>query len=353
MRARSVGVAQPSGLSTGGVTMGMQSLCRAGRATTAGLLASTLLVAQSATGDPAAEASAPCFAPSGEAGRDSLLATMSSDGQFVAYHAMFRNFSGAMVRDLRQGTVCRIDLDANGQPVPPGPDVTIDRPAISADGRFVAFVSRAPLVPGDTNTATDLFIRDRRRSVTVRVDVGSTSQQFGGLLGGSPAVSPDGRFVAFVSAAVDLVPGDTNGVRDVFVRDLPRGTIRRVSISTGGGRADAGSGQPAVSAGARLVAFASAATNLAPLGPGGSLSAVFAHDLTTGRTTRVSPANPATTPYPSSSWAPFISADGRYVAFSIGGSNAVPGICVDRTNVLVADLQLRSYQTASSWCEGS
>jgi hypothetical protein len=90
-------------------------------------------------------------------------------------------------------------------------------PAISADGRFVAFKSDATnLVPGDTNNASDIFVRDRQTGTTERVSVGSGGAQ-GNNISFSPAISADGRVVAFESAAANLVPGDTNGSIDVFV----------------------------------------------------------------------------------------------------------------------------------------
>ena len=93
-------------------------------------------------------------------------------------------------------------------------------PAISADGRFVAFSSDATnLVPGDTNGTADVFVRDRQTGTTRRVSVGPGGAQGNGD-SVDPALSADGRFVAFESDATNLVPGDTNGVDDVFVRTL-------------------------------------------------------------------------------------------------------------------------------------
>src|SRR5687768_7377430 len=93
--------------------------------------------------------------------------------------------------------------------------------AISADGRFVAFTSDATnLVPGDTNKATDVFVRDRQTGKTERVSVGLGGVEGAGYSGvNGLALSADGRFVAFQSGASNLVPGDTNDAEDVFVRD--------------------------------------------------------------------------------------------------------------------------------------
>src|SRR5262249_38737509 len=112
-------------------------------------------------------------------------------------------------------------------------------PAIGADGRFVAFQSDArDLVPGDTNGMTDVFVRDRVTDQTERVSV-STARDQGNLdTRGTLAISADGRFVAFGSDASNLVPGDTNGGSDIFVHDRVNHTTERVSIAENGAQGD-------------------------------------------------------------------------------------------------------------------
>src|SRR5213595_159425 len=113
------------------------------------------------------------------------------------------------------GTTERVSMDSAGNEGNGGSG----GPAISADGRFVAFASYASnLVPGDTNGVADVFVHDRQTGTTKRVSVNSAGTQGNGG-SGSPAISADGRFVAFSSYATNLVPGDTNGVVDVFVHD--------------------------------------------------------------------------------------------------------------------------------------
>jgi len=98
---------------------------------------------------------------------------------------------------------------------------SISARSISADGRFVAFISSAfNLVPGDTNGSYDVFVRDRQTGTTRRVSVGPGSAQ-GNDSSYEAAISADGRFVAFNSDATNLVSGDTNGFTDVFVRIPP------------------------------------------------------------------------------------------------------------------------------------
>src|SRR5207245_11479639 len=116
--------------------------------------------------------------------------------------------------------------------------------ALSADGRFLAFDSAAAdLVAGDTNRVSDVFVHDRQTGTTERVSVASDGAQGNGSSGllsfaFPPALSADGRFVAFVSFATNLVAGDTNGATDVFVRDRQAGTTERVSVASDGTQGD-------------------------------------------------------------------------------------------------------------------
>jgi hypothetical protein len=117
------------------------------------------------------------------------------------------------------------------------------------------------LVPGDTNGDTDVFVHDLSSGVTRRVSVDSSGAQANGK-SGSPSMSPDGQFVAFESAADNLVANDTNDASDIFVYDLEAGVTKRRSLSASNGQADDGSFYPSLAAGALFVAFASDATNL-------------------------------------------------------------------------------------------
>jgi Tol biopolymer transport system component len=143
-------------------------------------------------------------------------------------------------------------------------------PAISGDGSVTAFVSNASnLVADDTNGRCDTFVRDDVSGATTRVSVtaaGAESRD-GVQCGSTPAISDDGRYVVFVSDASDLVPGDANGQVDVFVRDRVASTTRRVSVSSAGIEADGNSFDPAISADGRFVAFFSGATNLIEVSP--------------------------------------------------------------------------------------
>lgn len=143
-------------------------------------------------------------------------------------------------------------------------------PALSANGRFVAFQTTTDFLPQDTNNRADIFVHDRSTGVTIRVSEAVDGTQADG--GGAPALSPDGRFVAFASGATNLVPGDTNGVADIFVLDRgcgfdmpgcsPNKVLARVSLAGDGSQANGHSLAPSLSADGSFVAFASVATNL-------------------------------------------------------------------------------------------
>ncbi|MBK8178749.1 MAG: PD40 domain-containing protein [Planctomycetes bacterium] len=138
------------------------------------------------------------------------------------------------------------------------------RPCVSADGRFVAFHSGATdLVPGDTNLVPDVFVRDRLRGTLTRVSVADDGSEVFGL-SDEASISADGRFVAFASLAAGLVPGDTNGVSDVFRRDLLLSRTERISEADPTGQGNLESVQGSVTATGAFVAFASRAPNLVP-----------------------------------------------------------------------------------------
>lgn len=186
-------------------------------------------------------------------------------------------------------------------------------PVFSADGRFLVFTSRANnLVTNDSNEIwSDVFVRDLVNNTTTLVSRSTNS--FGGGNGNSinPVISSNGQFIAFESPANNLVPDDTNGLYDVFVRDLVAGTTVLVSVSTNAGVGDGPSRFPVMTPDGRWVAFESTATNLAA-GDVNGIKDVFLRDLQTGTTLRVS--DGSVSPGVGSE-SPTLSADGRWVAF--------------------------------------
>jgi hypothetical protein len=205
-------------------------------------------------------------------------------------------------------------------------DGASQNPSISADGRVVAFESLATnLVPGDGNGLKDVFVRDRAAGVTSRASVPAGGGEANGA-SGEPSVNADGRFVAFVSGASNLVPGDTNGAADVFVRDLQEGTIERVSVSSDGAEAHGASGGPALTADGRRVAFWSHAADLVE-GDGNALSDVFVRDRA-GATTILASASAtgAQGDHFSGLGGLTLSGDGAFAVFQTDASNLVaPG----------------------------
>ena len=274
-------------------------------------------------------------------GGDSYPPAISADGRFVVFASGATNLVSGdtnaaydiFVHDRQTGTTERVSVATGGGQA----NSTSYDPAISADGRFVAFYSYATnLVSGDTNGATDVFVHDRQTGTTERVSVATG----GGQATGSsyiPAISADGRFVAFYSLAPDLVSGDTNGKTDVFVHDRQTGTTERVSVATGGTEADGSSYNPAISADGRFVAFHSGATNLVG-GDTNVANDVFVHDRQTGTTERVSVATNGGQANDTSANAA-ISADGRFVAFQSIATNLIGGDTNGSSDVFVHDRQ--------------
>lgn len=228
-----------------------------------------------------------------------------------------------------------------------GPSVT---PTISGDGNVTAFVSYASnLVPGDVNGLPDVFVRAGRRAI-VNVSVTPT----GGPANGAsyqPDISNDGRFVVFTSEASNLVPGDTNGRPDVFIRDLALGRTELVSRSSSGGPVNGRSSQPAVNGTGRYVAFESAGTNLVAKDTN-NVADVFVRDRQTGKTERVSVSTAGTqqdkaVPAPFTI-APDISRDGRYVVFESDARKLVEADGNGRTDVFLRDRRAGTTRIVSA-----
>jgi len=229
-------------------------------------------------------------------------------------------------------------------------DKASKRPAISGDGRYVAFDSNATtLVPDDTNGAGDIFVYDRETGKTARVSVASDGTQGKGA-SPYPSISEDGRYVAFHSGDSSLVPGDTNGKTDVFVHDRQTGKTTRVSVSSDGAEGNAASKYPWLSGG-RYLAFESSASSLVPGDSNGQID-IFVRDRQTAKTIRVSVASDGTESNGASRY-PSISRDGRYVAFLSAASNLVPDDTNEVMDIFVHDRQTGKTTRASVTSDGT
>ncbi|MCW6008771.1 hypothetical protein K1W54_30140 [Micromonospora sp. CPCC 205371] len=233
--------------------------------------------------------------------------SISADGRWVAFTPSGTNVvpgaptraGNAFVRDQVPGTTVRVG--------PPTTDGSVVHPSISADGRYVAFTSFGPRVPGDTNTSPDVYLWERQTGALELVSV-SSSGEVANADSYEPSLSADGRYVAFYSGASNLVSGDIGGYYDLFVRDRRTDTTTRLTASS-----TADSAMPRMTPDGRYVVFASAAFDLVP-GDANDRMDVFVHDRATATTSLVS-LSPTGGQLPEGGTEPSISADGRYVAF--------------------------------------
>lgn len=213
----------------------------------------------------------------GKANRPSEGSSISANGRVVAFRSFASNLvrgdtnrhPDVFVRDLATGATERVNTSTSGEQA----NGETFRGQLSANGRFVAFRSRASnLVSHDTNGAVDAFVHDRLTGRTVRVSVATGGAQATGprrdtrrnSFTSRPYPSPHGRYVAFTSRATNLVPGDTNRLADVFVHDLDTGRTVRASVPDRGGQANGVSRIAAIGFGGRVVGFISRASNLVP-----------------------------------------------------------------------------------------
>ncbi len=320
---------------------------------------------------------------------------ISADGRWVAYVVGSPGTTGPRTIRLWDRTTAQTSS--------PGPlRGACDLPALSADGRFLAFRTDAALVAGDTNQLPDIYVLDRQASTFDLVSPGvAGGPGYRGQVG-QPSISADGNRIAFastmiglvarqvpvgvmqiylrdrsartttlVSAAADGSPGDRSSQEPsisgdgsmvafsstatafagpsapegIFVWSQVTGQMRDATVSTEGTAAAGGSSQPSLSAGGRYVAFSSVATNLVP-GDANGIADIFVHDLVSGRTTRVSvgpgPVEAAAATAglrAGGSFGPAASSDGRYIAFESDATNLVPDDANGVRDVFVRDRQ--------------
>jgi Tol biopolymer transport system component len=262
---------------------------------------------------------------------NSVAPSLSPDGRFVVFTSTANDLVpggnsqsvlNVFLRDRNYNTTVLASAKAGGNGGGNGHSMAGQA---SAYGRYVVFQSDASdLVSGDTNGVSDIFLRDTFTGTTLLISVAAN----GGFANGAstdPVMTPDGTCVAFISAATNLVAGDTNGIPDVFVRDLIVQTTSRMSVGAKGtGAPPSGSmGTPVITPDGRYVAFFSLATNLVPAVPGTSKGEVYVRDRFAGRTiwasTNAAAIVSATLGLSGMpAYHPRLSDDGRYVTFKAG-----------------------------------
>ncbi len=257
----------------------------------------------------------------------SLKPVPSVDGSVVTFQSAASNLVAGdsnrkldvFVRNRNNDTTRRVSVSSGGGQG--NGDSTY--PQMSPNGRYVVFASVASnLSSSDRNGNSDIFRHDLQTGQTVQVSVGAGGAQSNGA-SLYPAISGDGRYVAFQSAASNLVAGDSNRQTDIFVRDMQSGRTERVSVSSSGAQASGRSGYPDLSDDGRYVIFISKARNLAS-GKSNSFDDLFMHDRTTGNTTKLTKGLGGAQ-INGNTISPEMSGNGNFVVFGSDASNLVGG----------------------------
>jgi hypothetical protein len=256
-------------------------------------------------------------------------ADLSADGRYVALVTQAKlvpgdqqQFADVYVYDRLEGTFELISTRPDGSAAGGA-----RMPSISDDGRYVAFLAQGGgIVANDTSSTSifDVYVRDRVSGTTVLASVSTGGTQATSISATQLALSGDGRHVAFTTRAFELVAGDANASPDVFVRDLDSSVTERVSVTATGGELDIGveSGEGiAIDQDGSAVAFVSAASEI--VADGGTGQGVFVRNRTAGTVIRVSRSTSGT-PANGASMSPALSADGSVVAFVSSASNLIP-----------------------------
>lgn len=267
---------------------------------------------------------------------------VSANGDFVAFSSTATNltaghtgaFEDIFLRDRGFQRTTLISVNKNGGPA----NGDSEWPSISADGRYVVFQSSANDLVNNDTAWTDVFVRDTIANTTTRVNVTSLGNQANAhAVVGAGAISADGRYVVFTSVASNLIDSDTNGLSDVYLRDVQLGVTERISVGLNGAQPNGMSFQPAISANGRHVIFRSDASNLVA-GDTNGWGDVFTFDRVTGVTKRVSVASDGRqADFLSGLDAVSISLDGRYSCFASFATNLVPFDTNLRPDIFVHD----------------
>ncbi len=271
-------------------------------------------------------------------------------GRYVAFESSASNLIAGdtngvrdvFVRDTTTGITTCVSTSAAGVI---GNGESVDA-FISPEGRYVVFESDADnLVPGDLNGVRDCFMKDLQTGAVTLISVNSLGEQ-GNALSQNPTVSENGLRVAFASDANNLVPMDANGYSDLFMRDLVAGTTERLNVSTSGVQGHIGAYEVILSPDGGWAVFFSHASNHV-LGDSNSVGDVFVRDFAQGSTERVSVGDLGQQGFGECKY-PAISSGGRYIAFSTASDNLLPGDTNMEDDIFVVD----RYSPFRPFCSG-
>ncbi len=282
-------------------------------------------------------------------------ARLSTDGRWVAWKDSASDLvpggSGpghhVFLRDRFTDVTQQVDVGPNGE-LPNGIVLEFD---MTSDTRCFAVASRATnLVPGDTNPVTDIVVFDRPTGAREIVSVNDQGVLANGE-SDTPSLSPDGRFVAFMSRATNLDPLDTDAAEDIYVRDRRNGTTRLASVDANGIKGSVSTRDPRISADGRYVIFVSPRSEWFPE-TGGLDADVFRKDMQTGLIEMVSVTPSGTSAHGNANWFPWISPDGRWVAFNSEAGDLGPPNYPSVSDVFLRDMQAGVTTLLSSDSQG-
>jgi Ca2+-binding RTX toxin-like protein len=290
-----------------------------------------------------------------QANNHSFQTSISADGRYITFTSNANNLvtgdtngkNDIFVYDRQTKETTRVSVASDGTES----NNVSESPNISADGRYITFYSDASnLVTGDTNSYRDIFVYDRQTKETSRVSVASNGTEANNY-SYSPSISADGRYITFYSDASNLVTGDTNGKADIFVYDRQTKETTRVSVASDGTQGNKSSSFPSISADGRYTTFTSDASNLVP-DDTNNIYDIFVYDRQTKETTRVSVASDGTQSNKASQF-PSISGDGRYITFYSNANNLVPGDTNKYHDIFVYDRQTKETTRVSVASDGT